>query len=64
MSFGGFGSTGFGQNNQQQSTGFGGFGANTNTTTGTFPPFHSSPFPRRPSPSPDTHPDDILKDPR
>lgn len=43
MSFGGFGSTGFGQNNQQQSTGFGGFGANTNTTTGTFPPFHSSP---------------------
>jgi len=43
MSFGGFGGGGFGQNNtQQQSTGFGGFGATNNTTTGTLPLFSAS----------------------
>jgi nuclear pore complex protein Nup98-Nup96 len=37
MSFGGFGSGGgFGQTNNQQSTGFGGFGATNTNTTGTF----------------------------
>lgn len=68
MSFGGFGSTGFGQNNQQQSTGFGGFGANTTTTTGTCPRFHSSPSPPfspvRPSLSPEIDLDDLPKEPR
>ena len=32
MSFGGGGFSGFGQQNQNQSSGFGGFGSNTNNT--------------------------------